>query len=63
MPAPPQCIAQFLNQYYNAEDLSEFWKLFGAKFAHRAVVDKVVGPDLKIAGTEASLDTEVWRWV
>ncbi len=56
-----KCVAQFLNQYYSPDDLSEFWKLFGSKFAHRQGVDKVVGPDLKIAGTEASLDTEVSR--
>ena len=54
-----QCVAQFLNQYYEPADLVEFFNLFGANFAHKNTADLVIGPDLAFGGTEASLDIEV----
>eukprot|EP00117_Sycon_ciliatum_P006091 scpid19600/ scgid9774/ Tripeptidyl-peptidase 1; Lysosomal pepstatin-insensitive protease; Tripeptidyl aminopeptidase; Tripeptidyl-peptidase I len=53
-----QAVAQFTGQYYGKTDLSEFFKLFGSSFVHRADVDKVIGPNKFPSGGEANLDVQ-----
>ncbi|XP_078728268.1 tripeptidyl-peptidase 1 [Lampetra fluviatilis] len=58
-PNNSQAVAQFLDQYFHASDLSEFMALFGKGFPHQSRVSRVVGPDQGFrAGLEASLDIE-----
>ena len=53
-----QAVAQFLKQYFNQADLTQFWGLFGSSFTHRAKLTQVIGPNGKISGIEAALDVE-----
>ena len=53
-----QAVAQFLGQYFNPADLTEFWNLFGDDFTHRDELTKIIGPNGAISGTEAALDVE-----
>ncbi|KAM6969682.1 tripeptidyl-peptidase 1 isoform 2-T2 [Tautogolabrus adspersus] len=54
-----QAVAQFLEQYYSAADLSEFMSMYGRSFQHHSQVDRVVGTQgAGKAGLEASLDIE-----
>lgn len=57
-PNNSQAVAQFLGQYYNSHDLSEFFALFGQGFTHLADISKVVGPNSGRSGIEASLDVQ-----
>ncbi|XP_040282697.1 tripeptidyl-peptidase 1 [Bufo bufo] len=58
-PNNSQACAQFLEQYFHPDDLSEFMSLFGKSFEHRLEVDHVVGQQGGgRAGLEASLDVE-----
>lgn len=58
-PNNSQACAQFLEQYFQPGDLSEFMKIFGGSFEHRLEVDHVVGQQGGgRAGLEASLDVE-----
>ena len=58
-PNNSQVVAQFLEQYFNPNDLSEFMSIFvGNDFPHKNVIDKVIGPDSGRSGVEASLDTQ-----
>ncbi|XP_075704152.1 tripeptidyl-peptidase 1 [Rhinoderma darwinii] len=57
-PNNSQACAQFLEQYFEPADLSEFMSLFGGSFEHRLEVDHVVGQQGGRAGLEASLDVE-----
>ena len=53
-----QAVAQFLGQYFNPADLTEFLNLFGADFTHRDELTKIIGPNGAISGPEAALDVE-----
>lgn len=57
-PNNSQAVAQFLEQYYSSQDLTEFFAIFGRGFTHLADVSKVVGPDTGRSGIEASLDVQ-----
>jgi len=58
-PNNSQVVAQFLEQYYHAADLSEFMSIFvGSEFVHQTEIPKVIGPNSGRAGIEASLDTQ-----
>lgn len=57
-PNNSQCVAQFLEQYYNPGDLKEFFAMFGGSFTHLDEMAKVIGPDSGRSGIEASLDTQ-----
>ncbi len=57
-PNNSQVVAQFLEQFYNAADLKEFFYMFGSGFTHKNEIAKVIGPDSGRSGIEASLDTQ-----
>ncbi|XP_002167598.1 tripeptidyl-peptidase 1 isoform X1 [Hydra vulgaris] len=58
-PNNSQVVAQFLEQYFNPNDLSEFMSIFvGKDFPHKTSIEKVIGPDTGRSGVEASLDTQ-----
>ena len=57
-PNNSQCVAQFLEQFYNPGDLKEFFRLWGSSFTHLDEMSKVIGPDTGRSGIEASLDTQ-----
>lgn len=57
-PNNSQAVAQFLNQFYNSHDLTEFFAIFGRGFTHLPEISKVVGPDTGRSGIEASLDVQ-----
>jgi len=52
-----QAVASFLEQYFSPSDLQEFFKLFqNSSVGH--TVEKVIGPNGVIPGTEAELDVQ-----
>jgi len=52
-----QAVTAFLEQYYRPSDLAKFYKKF-YPVAEGRTVQKVIGPNKKNAGVEASLDIE-----
>ena len=53
-----QSVAQFLEEYYSPADLRKFFDLFGGSFKHLKEVTKVIGPNNRPPGSEASLDIQ-----
>ena len=58
-PNNSQAVAQFLEQYFSNDDLSEFMSMFvGNDFVHQDEITKIVGPNTGKSGIEATLDTQ-----